>query len=70
VRQSRSASLIEAVTNVIAGYGLAVAVQMALFPALGLSVSLSDNLLIGAVFTIVSIARSYVLRRVFEGFRK
>mgnify|MGYP000532378393 CR=1 FL=1 len=52
------------------GYWLAVAVQSALFPLLGLRVSFSENLVIGAVFTVVSILRSYALRRLFERFRK
>jgi hypothetical protein len=70
VRQSRKASLAEAITNVVIGYWLAVAVQSALFPLLGLRVSFSENLVIGAVFTVVSIARSYALRRIFERFRR
>jgi len=39
------------------------------FPVFGLQASLADNLLIGAVFTVVSIGRSYLLRRVFEWLR-
>jgi hypothetical protein len=36
------------------------------FPLFGIRVSLADNLLIGVVFTVVSLARSYALRRVFN----
>lgn len=64
--QSRRMSLAESVANVVVGYGLAVGVQHAVFPWFGLSVSVSDSLVIGAVFTVVSIARSYVLRRAFN----
>jgi hypothetical protein len=64
--QSRRLSLIEAVTNVTVGYGLAVATQIVIFPWFGLVVSLDDNLAIGAVFVITSLLRSYVLRRLFE----
>ena len=39
---------------------------MLLFPLFGLQVSLRQNLAIGAVFTLVSLVRSYVLRRAFE----
>ena len=35
----------------------------------GLQATLGQNLAIGAIFTVVSLARSYVLRRVFEAFR-
>jgi hypothetical protein len=62
-------SLAEAMANVAVGYGIAVATQALVFPLFGLHASLSDNLLIGAIFTVVSIVRSYSLRRVFEAIR-
>ena len=69
MRQSRLMSLVEAVANVVVGFGVAVVVQMLLFPMFGLTVTLRQNLVIGLVFTGVSIARSYVLRRLFEALR-
>ena len=67
--QSRRMSLIEALSNVAIGYGVAVLTQIAVFPLFDLQVSLSDNLLIGALFTLVSVARSYAVRRMFERMR-
>lgn len=67
--QSRRMSLIEAVTNVILGYGLAVITQIVVFPWFGLDVSIGENLAIGAVFVGISLLRSYALRRLFEGWR-
>lgn len=64
--QSRSMSAVEAATNVAVGYGVAVFTQIVVFPIFGLSVGLRDNLLIGAVFTVVSLLRSYALRRAFN----
>ena len=64
--QTRLMSLVETVTNITVGYGLAVLTQIAIFPWFGLSVSLRDNMLMGTVFTVVSIVRSYMLRRGFE----
>jgi len=69
VKQSRWMSLVEAVTNVLVGYGVAVATQWAVFPLFGLHATLQENLVIGLVFTTVSLVRSYVLRRAFEGLR-
>lgn len=69
MKQSRRMSLIEASSNVGIGYGVAVLAQIAVFPLFGLHVSLSDNLLIGALFTAVSVARSYAVRRIFERMR-
>jgi len=59
-------SLIESLLNVAIGYVVAVVTQLVVFPNFGLDVSLSDNLLIGAFFTVVSIARSFAVRRLFE----
>jgi hypothetical protein len=59
-------SLVEAVTNVAVGYGLAVATQIVVFPWFGLHPSLSENLTIGAIFVGISLLRSYTLRRLFE----
>ena len=62
-------SLVEAITNVAAGYGLAVLTQILVFPLFGLQVSLADNLAIGLAFTGMSLTRSYLLRRLFEAIR-
>ncbi len=64
--QSRRMSLVEAVANVALGYGVAVLAQIAVFPLFGLHPSISDNLAIGAVFTVVSLLRSYAVRRMFN----
>ena len=64
--QSRWMSVVEAVTNIVVGYGLAVLTQIIVFPMFGLSMTLEQNLKIGIIFTSLSIARSFVLRRAFE----
>jgi hypothetical protein len=61
--------MIEAVTNVVVGYALAVITQIVAFPMFGLLVSLGDNLAIGAAFTGISLMRSYALRRLFARLR-
>ena len=67
--QSKRGSLIEAVTNTVVGYVLAVATQFAVFPIYGLKVGVAQNLGLGLAFTAVSLIRSYLLRRVFERWR-
>jgi uncharacterized membrane protein (DUF485 family) len=69
MRQSGLMSLVEAVVNVVVGLLVAVATQIVVFPMFGLATTLGQNLAIGAIFTTVSLARSYVLRRVFEALR-
>ena len=69
MKQSRAMSLVEAIANVIVGYGVAVVTQILIFPIFGLHTTLAQNLKMGAVFTVVSIARSFALRRMFEAVR-
>ncbi|MFP7572343.1 hypothetical protein [Marivita sp. S2033] len=69
MKQSRAMSLVESVANVIVGYGVAVATQILVFPIFGLHTTLAQNLTMGAIFTIVSIGRSFALRRLFEAIR-
>lgn len=65
--QSRLHSFIESCCNVAVGYGVALASQIIIFPMYGIHVPLSQNIQIGAYFTVISIVRSYVLRRWFNG---
>lgn len=65
--QSRTMSAVEAVANVLIGFWIAVLTQIAVFPVFGLKAAFSDHLAIGLVFTIVSLARGYLLRRLFNG---
>jgi len=69
MKQSRLMSLVESLANVLVGYGLAVITQVVVFPLFGLVVTITENLLIGLVFTGVSLVRSYALRRSFEALR-
>ena len=64
--QTRQMSAIESCTNVVVGYLVALASQLAVFPMFDIHVSLSSNLGIGAWFTAISLARSYALRRAFN----
>lgn len=68
--QSRRASVIEAVVNVLIGYWVAVAAQAAIFPLFGFSASTSQHMAIAGLFTVVSLVRSYLLRRVFNWFTR
>ena len=69
MKQSRLMSLLESLANVLVGYVVAVVTQMVVFPLFGLAVTVTENLLIGLIFTAVSIVRSYALRRGFEALR-
>jgi hypothetical protein len=69
MKQSRLMSLVESVANVIVGYILAIATQIVVFPWFGLEAALGEHLAIGTAFVGVSLARGYLLRRLFERLR-
>ena len=67
--QTRTLSLVESATNVVVGYVLAILTQLLVFPIFGLEAALQEHLAIGLAFVAVSLARGYVLRRLFERIR-
>jgi uncharacterized protein (DUF697 family) len=64
--QSRAHSMIEAWANVAVGYGVAVLANMAVLPLFGYAVTASHAAGMGLIFTVISLVRSYTLRRVFN----
>ena len=64
--QSKRESLIETCINTTIGYLVALLSQILVFPLVGIHVPLSTNLEIGAWFTLISIARGYIIRRWFN----
>lgn len=66
--QSRTDSLMETLTNTAIGLFVAIVGNAIILPVvLGVHVSTADNLIIAAGFTVLSIARQYVIRRTFNG---
>jgi len=64
--QSKLGSLIESLMNILIGYSVAIASQLIIFPQFDIHISLNTNLWIGAWFTLVSLVRSYIIRRWFN----
>lgn len=66
--QSRADSLMEAVVNVVIGLVISTAANHIILPlTLGVTPTLGQNVLIGVAFTVISLVRSYALRRIFNG---
>ena len=65
--QTRRHSFFESISNVLVGYGVAIASQIVIFPMYGIHIPIQQNLTMGLWFTLISIVRSYVLRRWFNG---
>lgn len=69
MKQCHTMSLVEAIANVFVGYGIAVVTKILVFPLFRLTTTLAKKMAMGAIFTVVSISRSYCLRQVFENLR-
>ena len=66
MRQTRLGSLIEVSINIFIGYWINFVANLVILPMFGLNVSIADNFAIGFIYTFISVARSYVVRRWFE----
>ena len=66
--QTPTQSAVESVANVAIGYVVSLAANATILPLFGIAISLSDNLAIGAIYTAISISRSYCVRRAFNHY--
>lgn len=64
--QSRKGSFIESSVNILVGFGVALVSQLIIFPMFGVNLPLHENVQITCYFTVISFARSYFLRRLFN----
>ena len=64
--QSKRESMIESLTSTTIGIIIGIVLNLTILPIFGYPVSWSDSLWISVIFTIVSIIRSYVIRRFFN----
>jgi hypothetical protein len=64
--QTRLGSLIEALMNVVIGFTINFTANLLIFPRFGFHITLGENFVMGLIYTAISIARSYVIRRWFN----
>ena len=64
--QTRKQSFTESLVNILIGYFTALFSQILVFPLFDIYISIYDNLLIGFYFTVISVVRSYLVRRYFN----
>lgn len=64
--QTKTQSFIESILNILIGYGVATGSQIIMFPWFDIHIPLSDNFIIGFYFTVISLVRSYLVRRLFN----
>lgn len=68
--QSRKHSFIEAWANILIGYGISMLANFALFPLFGWHITLEQNVQLGIIYTVISLGRSYALRRLFNRWHR
>lgn len=66
MRQTKLGSFYESLINVAIGFGINFVANLVILPLFGFHITLTDNLYIGLLYTVVSVARSYVVRRWFD----
>ena len=64
--QPKHWSFYEACINTAVGFGINLAVQIILYPQLGFHPSMGTQLFISTLFTVISVGRGYLMRRVFN----
>lgn len=67
--QTKLGSAAEAWANIAVGFTINYFANLAIFPLFGFHISLEANFLMGAIYTVISLVRSYVLRRWFNGLK-
>jgi hypothetical protein len=67
MEQSRLDSFIEAWMNVFIGFSINFVGNMLILPMFGFNITAGKAFGIGLVFTVISVARSYFIRRFFNG---
>lgn len=67
MKQSRLMSWVETCISTATGFGLSLLIQWLVLPILlGVEIPLHTNIAFAAIMTVVSLARGFILRRVFE----
>lgn len=67
--QTKLGSFIEAWANILVGFSINWCANMLILPLFGFHIRPLAAFNMGLIFTIISLARSYVLRRWFNGLR-
>lgn len=70
MNQSKKYSIIESLANTASGYVISTIVWIIIAPLYGINYTITKNMGITLIFTIVSIARNYVWRRIFNKIKK
>ncbi|MHC2552305.1 DUF7220 family protein [Bradyrhizobium elkanii] len=65
MEQSRVMSLVEVATSSLIGFGVSIWANYAVLPLFGFKVKFAESFAITLIFMVISIIRSYLVRRFF-----
>lgn len=66
--QSRADSFMESLTNIAVGLAISMSANVVFIPlATGQPMTLRGNMALAVIYTIISLVRSYTIRRLFNG---
>ena len=68
--QSKKQSLIETLTSVFVGWLIGVILNLTILPLFDYNITVVDSLWVSLIFTVVSVIRGYVVRRIFNSKEK
>ena len=68
--QTKKESMIESLTSTTIGWLIGVILNLTVLPLFDYNITVTDSLLVSLIFTAVSVARSYVVRRIFNSKEK
>lgn len=67
--QSRLGSFVEAWANILFGFTVNFCANLIILPMFGFdNLTVGENFVIGMLYTVISLVRSYIIRRWFNGF--
>lgn len=58
-------SLVESIANTGAGFVVSLVLQISLFSLMAIETTTSQNIVMSGVFTVASLVRGYLMRRLF-----
>ena len=65
--QSKLGSFYEACMNILIGFSINFVANLLIFPLFGFHISAGANFVMGLIYTVISLVRSYAIRRWFNG---
>ena len=64
--QTKKGSVLETLLNTAVGFAINYTANLLIFPLYGMHISPGNNFLLGLIYTIISVVRSYIMRRAFN----